>query len=207
MSLERAAAQANIVAIGRRQSRVARGSSVGSFATFVALAGHVLAGGGVPSYTAIALALAGSCLLGILVAGDRLTLGRLSIGAAAAQLIYHYVFSLNAHRDTGVPAGHHMVPTALPETGGAVHPDMTVMHLIAATLTILYVTLGQRFVAYALRAGLRRLRRILTVPIPVNSARPSAPRPEHTEQQWQSSTISRWFLRRGPPSAFVIAHP
>ncbi|WP_135849316.1 hypothetical protein [Serinibacter arcticus] len=97
--------------------RVVRGTSAGTAATLFALAFHLLADGAAPSPLAILAPLGASVLVGVLLAGHRLSLGRLALTVTAAQVLFHVLFVLGAPSAPRTPhaphaGGPHAAPAA-----------------------------------------------------------------------------------------------
>lgn len=152
--------------------RVVRGTSAGTAATLFALTFHLLADGAAPSPLAILAPLGASVLVGVLLAGHRLSLGRLALTVTAAQVLFHVLFVLGVPRAPHaggihaalavppthpVPAGHtgHVdaVASVAPVVGvpdvthaGHAHGDvaMVAAHLAAALLTLVLLHRGER---------------------------------------------------------------
>lgn len=87
--------------------RAVRGASAGTAATFFALAFHLLADGAAPSPLAILAPLGASILVGVLLAGHRLSLGRLALTVTAAQVLFHVLFVLGAPSAPRTPHAPH----------------------------------------------------------------------------------------------------
>jgi hypothetical protein len=127
-------------------------------AIFVALAGHVSAGGAMPGPLGILVPWVLSFMVGVLLAGRRLSVIRLSISVAVSQFLFHTLFVLGTITPSGVATPHvHGAPLVLP-TAGAI-PDavvadgtMWIGHVVAAALTIAALHRGER-----LLLGLRDL--------------------------------------------------
>lgn len=77
-----------------RHQRALRGSAAAVFATFVALASHMIGGGALPSAMGVVVPLVLSMLVCVLLAGRRLSLLRLSLSVLASQSLFHLLFSV-----------------------------------------------------------------------------------------------------------------
>lgn len=131
-------------------------------AIFVALAGHVTAGGAMPGPLGIAVPWVLSFMVCVLLAGRRLSAIRLSLSVAVSQFLFHVLFVLGTVTPSGVVAPHvHGGPLVLPPSTGlseglsdAVAADgmMWIGHVIAAAVTIVSLHRGER-----LLLGLRDL--------------------------------------------------
>lgn len=154
-----------------RWARFARGWIAALVSTFVAACSHALAGGSLPGAAGLALCLAFSGVVSILLAGKSLSLWRLAIAVALSQLLFHSLFSLlTVAGPGGVPTGdaggvgmhhgmHHggvpmvlqdgpaasaLPPMSLPPMTLAADLRMWAGHAIAAVITILVLALGER---------------------------------------------------------------
>lgn len=140
-----------------RWARFSRGWLISGFATYAAAFSHVAAGGGHPPAFAIALALAFSGPVCIMLAGRRLAVWRLALAVGLSQLAYHSLFAFFGPATVlpGTPlhtTGHHnhgtvTLPTT-PATAGtdAVFSDpvMIATHLGAAIATLGAVLYAER---------------------------------------------------------------
>lgn len=138
-----------------RARRGLHGVAAASFATFVALASHVLAGGESPTWIGVlapwTLAVAASTVL----AGRTLSLPRLSAAVLVSQGLFHALFSLGAGSAaaTGGDAhtGHagHGAPGGFDATAVAASADaaMWAWHAVAAVVTIAALYHGERVLA------------------------------------------------------------
>ncbi|TSI12801.1 hypothetical protein FO013_18620 [Brevibacterium aurantiacum] len=79
---------------GLRLQRGLRGTAAAVFATFVALASHMIGGGALPSAMGVVVPLVLSMLVCVLLAGRRLSLPRLSLSVLASQSLFHLLFSV-----------------------------------------------------------------------------------------------------------------
>lgn len=127
-------------------------------AIFVALAGHVTAGGAMPGPLGILVPWVLSFMVCVLLAGRTLSVIRLSISVAVSQFLFHTLFVLGTITPSGAVAPHvHGAPLVLPAAGAipdAVVADGTMWlgHAVAALLTIAALHRGER-----LLLGLRDL--------------------------------------------------
>lgn len=144
-----------------RGQRARRGAAAAGFATFVALASHVIAGGGLPTAMGVVVPLVLSTLICVLLSGRRLSLPRLTSSVLVSQSLFHLLFSVftpmggiqGATNAAERHALHHSGPAEMagmahgasgamsassPETGMHTHmsPGMLIAHLVAAALTI-----------------------------------------------------------------------
>jgi hypothetical protein len=201
-----------------RWARFARGWIAALISTFVAACSHALAGGGLPGTAGLALCLAFSGVVSILLAGKTLSLWRLSLAVALSQLLFHSLFSLlTVARPGGVPTGdavgvgmnHGGEPMVLqPGPAASAVPPMSLAadlrmwagHAIAAVVTIAVLALGEH-VFWCLADGARLcVTRILGSVLPVDTpaafrarlvAGAIAPRPRYL--------VFSIHRHRGPP--------
>lgn len=141
-----------------RRPAVLRGFAASAVAIFVALAGHVTAGGEMPGPLGILVPWVLSFMVCVLLAGRRLSITRLTVSVAVSQFLFHVLFVLGTITPTAGAAPHvHGGPLVLPEASGlpaAVVADggMWVGHVFAALLTVAALHRGER-----LLVGLRDL--------------------------------------------------
>ncbi len=127
-------------------------------AIFVALAGHVTAGGAMPGPLGILVPWVLSFMVCVLLAGRRLSVTRLTLSVAVSQFLFHVLFVLGTITPTASAAPHvHGGPLVLPDAAGvpaAVVADggMWVGHVFAALITVAALHRGER-----LLIGLRDL--------------------------------------------------
>ena len=184
------------------------------FATFVASLAHTVGGGAPPGPVAIAVALALSTPLAMLVTGARTRLVRAAIAALVAQAALHLCYALGSASPTSAApglAGHggHVAPLAtgglqLPVSVDHGHAWMPLAHALAAAATVaVLVVVDRAFAAIArvVREVVRRLTpihvrvevRLLRVPMDAGPRRPVG-------AMLASATGSR-----GPPVGAVAA--
>ncbi|GAB3601313.1 hypothetical protein [Microbacterium tumbae] len=134
-----------------RRPAVIRGFAGSSLATFVALAGHVSAGGAMPAPSGILVPWLLSFMACVLLAGRKLSVTRLALSVAVSQILFHALFVLGTIAPSGTaPLGHvHGTVAALPvasATASALLADGTMWfgHVIAALSTIVALHRGER---------------------------------------------------------------
>lgn len=90
-----------------RVPRALRGGAAGTVATVGALLSHLAGGGTLPAVLGIAVPWVLSLVVCVLLAGQRLSLLRLTIAVAVSQTLFHMLFVLGAPPTSagGVPAG------------------------------------------------------------------------------------------------------
>ena len=188
-----------------RNRRGLRGSAAAVAATFVALTSHVVGGGALPSVMGVAVPLALSLLVCVLLAGRRLSLPRLSLSVLTSQALFHLLFSVFTPSGAGHfaenpaqgHAAHHAghpgmpgsmsgmsesMPHSMPGIGAGADmhshasPVMLMSHLIAAAVTIAMIYWSQALPAKI--AGFVRLVLHALLPTLVRlTSTPSGPKP------------------------------
>ncbi|GAA1815136.1 hypothetical protein [Agromyces neolithicus] len=195
-----------------RWTRVAQGSALASFASFVAALSHTVGGGTPPGLLAVVLSMAFSVLLCMTVAGGRLTLARTVIAVAATQFALHALYSVQAAEpaaSVGLAHHHHDTIDWSSTTGSppSFEPSMLVSHLVAVAVTVVAIRHGER----ALRATLRAIRvvvgsvlpRIPQIAVPwLRRPRPAVTR---TPRATTRLIVLSAMRHRGPPVAFAAA--
>lgn len=139
-----------------------RGAAVAAFATLVASLAHTVGGGAPPGPLALALSLAFSVPLAMVVTGERMSLLRASAAALAAQAALHLLYALGAGGAGAAPsvAPHAAHAASTPIEFAVVAIDhghavaMPVAHVVAAALTVAMLGMFERAVAgVALASG------------------------------------------------------
>lgn len=170
-----------------------RGAAIAAFATLVASLAHTVGGGAPPGPLALALSLAFSVPLAMVVTGERMSLLRASAAALAAQAALHLLYALGTGGAGAAPSvAPHASHAARAPIGFAVvaidHGHavaMPVAHLVAAALTVAMLgmfgraTAGVALASGALVRGVRLLASILRgLPAPTapGLAHPVVPR-------------------------------
>lgn len=124
----------------KRKPALLRAFAAATFATYVALLSHVVAGGALPGLLGIVTPWVLSLMVCVLLAGRKLSLVRLSLSVVISQILFHGLFVLGSF-DLTAPVAHvHGVQTPLvvPGMADALVADgvMWVGHAIAAGITI-----------------------------------------------------------------------
>jgi hypothetical protein len=176
---------------GRGLLRVARGGFLAACCAMLALAGHVVGGGGVPKpYALVAVAVltgAGFCVL----ADRQRSFRQVFAGAVAAQVAFHSAFSLAGSGGDHAPGG-------APEMGVGASVAMVGGHLLAAACTAGLLTHGDA-VLWALVSLLALVRMPPLGALPAVT-RPSSAVPCPPYLRPPGSVLSaRVHPRRGPP--------
>lgn len=193
-----------------RLPHLLRGSIAASVATFTALLSHVAAGGDMPGWLGIAAPLLVSAMAGVLLAGRRLSLLRLSVSVSISQFLFHTLFVLGAITPVGGMSGHqHGAPLALsPATGDLIAvPDagMWLGHALAAAATTLLLYRGERAarqLLYAARTVVMRFVGLIAhaLMVPVDQPPLVAPRSfEGPARAGVGLRVVQQRRRRGPP--------
>lgn len=196
-----------------RGTRLARGWAIGVFATAVAAMSHGMAGGGGPSWLALATGVVFGGMLGTLAVDWRPSLPRLTIAVGGTQLAFHAVFSLLGTSGSVAVAGQHqhgpIVVSTLGSTHGSAHVDGPLMwlgHAVAGAITLALLQGAER-AAWRLLSELARLvvksfrvQRPTAVPVAVRRV-PGADSSPAISVAWIFSTSAP---RRGPPAAVAL---
>ena len=188
-----------------RATHLAKGLAAASIATFVALFGHVLGGGGVPSGVGIVASLVLSSAVCVVIAGRRLSIMRLTLSVAISQVLFHFLFVLGStsHHVVATHEGHHGA-TALATTATHAAASMGAGHVVAAVVTIAVLYFGERVARGLAELALLVASRLLrTFRIPVApSAAPGGP----LASAWRVfvpralDDAASLATRRGPPA-------
>ena len=140
-----------------------RGLGAGTAATLVAAASHAVAGGRMPGFVGVALALFFAVMVSIALTGRGVSAVRLAASVVISQLGFHIVFSTLGGAAEVVTDGHHQ--TVVAGTAMVTHASggMWLAHGIAAVLTTLTLVFGER-AFYGLRDTARMLLTALFTP-------------------------------------------
>jgi hypothetical protein len=207
-----------------RGARLARGSAIALFATFIASLAHTVGGGLAPGLLTVVLALAFSVPFAIATVGRQAGLVRASIAAIGAQLALHALYSLGpagapaqiTMTDASAGALHaHMSPhvhveqaAAEPAAAHGAHPAtwMWLAHAAAAALTIVFIACTDRVLAAVVASarGIRLAWRLLTAPVAA-PRRVGTRRPEASTARLARDLHLLSRSHRGPPVALPAA--
>jgi len=192
-----------------------RGVGVASIATFVALMGHVAGGGALPGWLGLLAPFALASAVSTVAVGRKQSLLGLSIAVVTSQALFHMLFTLGAPAlPTAALAPHHhgASPTLPLDMGIGEHlhgmPAMTLMHAVAALLTIAALRWSERAVAAAahgIAAVVRWLERVVA-PVAIRPQRSLRPAQKAHGVIWHptSLSIAASISRRGPPLSLSI---
>lgn len=212
-----------------RRQRALRGSLAASFATFVALASHVIGGGSLPTMMGLIVPLALSALVCALLAGRQLSLWRLSVSVGVSQALFHLLFMVfTPMASVAAPATaperhalHHggphgsmgsvdsvssMGPMSGAETTMHAHTSapMITAHVVAAIITIAMIYCSESLPSKLCEFGRLIIRALVPVLLSAHTV-PEGPRSTGvtgTEEIPQVLGVLRSpVLRRGPPQA------
>ena len=100
-----------------RSRKARRGSAAAIAATFLALTSHILGGGSMPTFLGLAVPLALSTLVCVLLAGRRLSLTRLAASVFVSQGLFHGLFTVFTPM-------HTMGPTSAADRQAMLHSGM-----------------------------------------------------------------------------------
>jgi len=197
-----------------RLPQLLRGTSAAALATFTALLGHVSAGGALPGVIGLLVPLVLSSMVGVLLAGRRLSLTRLLLAVSASQFLFHELFVLGAFTPVGGFEVHqHGVPATLPGGEvGMIDPmaGMWFSHALTAVITAVVLHRGELLLAALGRLAVRLstwLAAVLVPRTPVIAALPGARTAARAAADGAADTgirIVRRRPRRGPPVSFCI---
>ena len=196
-----------------RWARFARGWIAAIVSLFVASCSHALAGGALPATAGLALCLAFSGAVCVLLAGKTLSLTRLTIAISVSQLLYHGLFSLLADAPAGTSplAGvgmHHGGDSLVLQLGSSTSalPPMTADarmwagHAVGAVVTIAALGLGERAFWGLVRLARLRISRILDSVLPLEPSMPARLRhADHAVVATPGSLAFAIHRYRGPP--------
>ena len=193
------------VSSSRSPLRLLRGTVAATLATSVALGGHLVGGGAMPSWLGVALPWWLSVAACTLLAGSRFSLARMSIAVVASQALFHGLFMAGTPGDPGVHlvappgshldhsahlagpgagdagpathAGHSGVASAAEHTLHGSHADlwMLLWHLVAAFVTALLLHRGEAMLWHSFSLA-RQLLGVLRRPYALVPA-PTSPLP------------------------------
>jgi len=195
--------------IADRRRRIAAAGIVAVVSVAIAAAAHAIAGGGTPSFVAIAVALLLGGAIGMGVVGSRLTRARAAIGVVLDQAVFHTLFAFFGASTTGAASNA--------EAAHAAHSlsalDVAQTATAAPAISMIVTHLGAALVAYGmLRRGLGAIDAIAAALVtalaraldPVASfAPPTTPplaMPIVDDRATHSSEPGRLPDRRGPPA-------
>lgn len=211
--------------MGSRGARAVHGAAIAGFATFTAALAHTIGGGTPPGPLALALGLAFSAPLAMLLTGARAARVRTGVSTLVAQASLHLCYAVVGGAGLTWPAstaaspadlaGHagHLAPGSSMPLGavstapGLVdhgHEFMPFTHAVAAVLTFVTLVAGERVLMAVARTVRLFVRRLTSVPAAVVVASPrSAPtgeRPTLIVRLLHAALSSR-----GPPLVAVVS--
>lgn len=221
-ALRRKAGQTEGMTSSRSPLRLLRGGMAASLATTVALGGHVVGGGAMPSWLGVAVPWWLAVTVCTVLAGTRFSLPRMGAAVLASQALFHGLFAAGtpggghlalvdppgAHLGHGAHAGHGadgvMTATAPALHGGHADLRMLLWHLVAAAVTTVLLQRGESVLlrcAGLVGAVLDTLRTppgTLAVPVLVLPRRPQPVPPSSPLRHIRRAVLAPQ-LRRGPP--------
>jgi hypothetical protein len=200
------------ILLDARSHRLIASALIAGVSTVVAAAAHALAGGGSPSLAALATALVGSLVVGMIVVGSRMTHTRAAIGVVTDQVIFHSLFSFFGSGTSPTATGAHVhhtahAPIELATSSAATLSlgAMIASHLGAAVLAYVMLRHSMGAIATAVRAVTLLVVRAWAMP----SIDRSLPTPRQLRAQGQLDLprfLTRPLLpdRRGPPLVAAV---
>lgn len=154
----------------QRGTRALRGTIGAAVATTVAATAHTLSGGTAPPLWLLLAVTLLAAPVAVACTGRRPSLWRTSTVVAISQLLLHVAFATVGATGPGGAAGHvHGTAVLLQDSavgGGtalAIDPLMAAGHALAAVVTILLISHGERAVR-TIAAGLRELAARIAIP-------------------------------------------
>lgn len=195
-----------------RGTRAARGVAIAALATFVASLAHTVGGGTPPGPVAIALALAFSTPLAMLLAGGRARLLRMSIAALVSQAALHLCYAIVGGASLVLPASGHAVHLGGAQPGSGMtapvidhgHALMPITHILAAAIIVMALAFGDhalRALATVVRMFVHRLTS-LPSPVVTSTPRTTADSSLHT---FVTALCRTTLWSRGPPRTVAVA--
>ena len=193
------------VSSSRSPLRLLRGTVAATLATSVALGGHLVGGGAMPSWLGVALPWWLSIAACTVLAGSRFSLPRMSIAVVASQALFHGLFMAGTPADPGVQlvappgshldhgahlagsgpgqavpathAGHSGVASATEHALHGSHADLRMLlwHLVAALVTAFLLHRGETMLWHS-SSLVGRLLAVLGTPRPL-ALPPTSPLP------------------------------
>ncbi|MET1043460.1 MAG: hypothetical protein ABWX59_04980 [Microbacteriaceae bacterium] len=195
-----------------RWARVARGWSAAAAATLLAAVAHGLVDGAFPQLLTLVLATVFGGLVCMLLAGRRVGRLRLGLMVLASQGILHTLFALfgagaGAVADATASesaAAHHQhagLIALTPAPASGAHPDMWLLHAVAAVATYALIRYGMVAVAgLIITAGLVVAPLLRAAQLaPQSSARPIRLTVQGAVAPRGLDRVLTAFRRRGPP--------
>lgn len=204
-----------------RSTRVLRGASAATIATFVALVSHVSGGGEVPGVLGIAAPWILSVMVCTFLAGRVLSLTRLSLAVVISQALFHVLFVLGMAPGASISTGHAhdhgamldamATPLTASGTTAALAADSTMWfaHALAAVITVVALYRGERALrrlhdlARHARSWFGRLVAVLESPTPGHPS-PASARAHRIVLLHPLDHSASSLSRRGPPVLPVI---
>lgn len=204
-----------------RGARAIRGAAIAAFAMLVASLAHTIGGGTPPGVLALALAMAFSAPLAMVIAGERMSLPRAAVAALVAQAALHLLYSIGtpARGAASVVAHAHGsgVPLRIDAGGLAVVVDhghalgMPLAHVAAAAATVVALALlgrAARAVSVAFGTAVRGIRLLVSVlagaPVATN-VRHVVPAARRQGPPALALVLLSSLRHRGPPASWLAA--
>ncbi|MFG6474864.1 hypothetical protein ACFXP7_00580 [Microbacterium sp. P06] len=141
--------------MSNRAARASRGAVFAAVATITAAAAHTLGGGAPPSLLYCAILFALATPLAVALASPRPEPWRAALAVGASQLLFHGAFALMG--DIGATSGsmmsvtpghvHDTTMTMSADAAAPAYADMTLLHVLAALVTVALVCRGESALA------------------------------------------------------------
>ncbi|MBH0098370.1 hypothetical protein I6E68_04345 [Salinibacterium sp. NSLL150] len=195
-----------------RGTQVLRALIVAAFSVFVAAAAHVFAGGSMPSWVALVLALTFAALISIPLIGKRMSLPRVAVAVTIAQTLFHTVFAVigNPGNVVAQSSGHHDL--AFTVLAGSINHGshgagaMTAGHIVAGIITIVALRQGVTALSSIAASAGRHLRHLFsTQVVPVVIRRTVVANAVCRDEFVATLQLLRSVVsRRGPPTVSAV---
>ena len=185
-----------------------RGATAASIATFVALFGHILAGGEMPRPVGVLVPWMLALLLSVALIGRRLSLWRLTAVVVLSQSAFHGLFVLGAGGSVSVSSAHGahelgagtiFIAAAAPHAVALPALLMLSSHLAAAALTTMVLYRAERIMRGLLNLVQRLARAVLSPQLSVTAPRHRAAVVAASPARGYRHSHDASQSRRGPP--------
>ncbi|MGV1034650.1 MAG: hypothetical protein ACOYBP_05440 [Microbacteriaceae bacterium] len=191
----------------QRIVRVVRALAAASTATAVALIGHLLGGGELPSLLGVAVPLLVSALIAIPLIGRKLALWRTTIVVLLSQLLFHWLFVLGSTGSATTMSAempgmqHSMAGSVAVSAHTMAMPAMSLGHFAAAVFTIALLYHGERVLRGLLELTLGFIRTVCAL-LAVPALTPLQAQPTTPVFGRHTRLLASTLSRRGPPARF-----
>ncbi len=186
--------------------------AIAALATFVASLAHTVGGGTPPGPVAIALAIAFSTPLAMLLTGGRARLLRTSVAALISQSALHLCYAIVGGASVAVPASGHAAHLGGAQSGTVLtapvidhgHALMPLAHVVAAAIVVIALAFGHDAARALARVVHLFVRRLTAMPSPVVVSTPRT-----AADAWLPTLLTSFhrttLWSRGPPRVVAVA--